>query len=73
MRATSRLAIRERELAAGRAGVADETDALLVDAAPLERLGRAFETLDLAARLQAEGGRFWLRYLAFLACERGEL
>lgn len=70
---TSALALRERELDADRERMAEEHDDLLVEAAPLERLARALETLDLAARLQAEGGRLWLRYLAFLACERGEL
>ena len=51
--------------------IASEHDALLIEAAPLERLVRAILTLALAARLQAEGGNYWLRYQALLACERG--
>ena len=70
---TSGVAAEERRLAAERAEVAAAHDDVLVRTAPLERLARGLETVDLAARLQADGGRFWLRYLAFLACERGEL
>jgi hypothetical protein len=55
----------------GRDAIASEHDALLLEAAPVERLVRAMETLALAARLRAEGGSYWLRYQALLACERG--
>jgi hypothetical protein len=56
---------------ARRERLAEEHDAFLLRAAPLERLVRALETLELAARLRAQGGRRWLRYQALLACERG--
>jgi len=69
----SGLAARERELEGRRVGVAERHDDLLIEAAPLERLERALETLELAARLQAEGGTWWLRYLRFVACESGRL
>lgn len=69
---TSSLAARVLSLEEERDRVGMEHDDLLVEAAPLERLERALETMALASRLQAEGGRLWLRYLAFLACERGE-
>lgn len=64
-------AARRRELLRERERVAAAHDALLLEAAPHERLARALETLRLAAALRAEGGRFWLRYQALLTCERG--
>lgn len=67
----SALTARRAELQRERARVADRHDARLVAMAPLERLARALETLRLAAALRAEGGRYWLRYQALLACERG--
>ena len=50
---------------------------LLVDrlrwrATDVRRLVRAYETLELAARLHAKGGRAWEYYERLLACERGE-
>lgn len=54
-----------------RADVAAQHDRLLVESAPLERLVRAMETVDLAARLRAAGGEGWRRYQELLACERG--
>ncbi len=69
--ATSGAAGREIELGDRREAVAAAYDDLLIDAAPMERLERALETLDLAARLRAEGGSYWRRYLRFLACENG--
>ncbi len=59
------------ELSAERDRLAEEHDELLLRAAPLSRIVRARETLELASRLSAEGGRYWLRYQALLACERG--
>lgn len=53
--------------------VAAEHDRLLLESAPLERLARAMETMDLAARLRAAGGEGWRRYQELLACERGAL
>lgn len=50
---------------------AEEHDRLLVRTAPLERLVRALETVELASRLHAEGGPRWAHYQALLACERG--
>lgn len=64
-------AAQRRELLAERERIASAHDTLLVEAAPHERLARALETVRLAAALRAEGGRHWLRYQAFLACERG--
>ncbi len=40
-------------------------------AAPVERLGRALETIELAERLRARGGADWKRYEELVACERG--
>lgn len=68
---SSGAAAHEAELEAERERVTREHDELLVEAAPLERLERALETLQLAAMLQAEGGSYWLRYLRFVACESG--
>ncbi|MCB9594424.1 MAG: hypothetical protein H6719_16955 [Sandaracinaceae bacterium] len=70
---TSGAAAHEAELLAEHALLAAEHDDLLADAAPMERLERALETLALAAQLQAEGGTLWLRYLRFVACESGRL
>lgn len=64
---------RHRELSARQAELAEAHDAALVALAPIERLLRAYETRRLAGALRNEGGTFWLRYQAFLACERGEL
>ena len=41
------------------------------EAAPFERLVRALDIRDRAARLRALGGDAWIRYEALLACERG--
>ncbi|MEZ4339705.1 MAG: hypothetical protein R3B82_24055 [Sandaracinaceae bacterium] len=68
---SSGAAAHEAELVAERDRLAEAHDDLLVEAAPLERLERALETLALAAQLQAEGGSYWLRYLRFVACESG--
>jgi hypothetical protein len=38
--------------------------------APLERLTRSLETIELAERLQARGGAPWQSFAAILACER---
>lgn len=51
--------------------VADGHDTVLVRMSRVERLMRAYETVRLARRLSAEGGRYWLSYQALLACERG--
>lgn len=51
--------------------LSDEHGRLMVEVAPYARLVAALDTLELAAGLRAEGGRMWLRYEAFLACERG--
>lgn len=67
----SAAAARARALSSERDRLAILHDALLVEAAPLERLERAHETLALAARLHAEGGPTLDRYRAFLTCERG--
>ncbi len=64
-------AARRDELTEERDRLADEHDRLLLEAAPLTRLARALETIALASRLEAEGGTYWLRYQALLACERG--
>ena len=48
-------------------------DRLSIEAAPIERLVRAYETKRLAARLRASGGAAWTRYERFLACERAPL
>lgn len=40
------------------------------DAAPIERLARALETVKLAERLRARGGGAWRRYEQLLSCER---
>ena len=69
----SRLAARRSALLAEQDDVAGDHDRLLVEAAPLERIVRALETIDLASRLHAEGGPRWARYRALLACERGHL
>ena len=69
----SRLAARRGALLAEQGDVADDHDRLLVTAAPLERIVRALETIELAARLHAEGGPRWARYQALLTCERGRL
>jgi hypothetical protein len=50
--------------------VAAELDGLRLKAAPYERLARAFENRELAARLKARGGADWERYERMLACER---
>ena len=54
----------------------DEIDMKIWDlrdrSAPLERLARAVETRDLAARLHAQGGPDWTHYLRLLECERGQ-
>jgi hypothetical protein len=39
-------------------------------AAPYERLARAVESLELAARLHAQGGEGWATFERILACER---
>ena len=44
-----------------------------VEAAPYERLVRALDDRQLAARLRAEGGADWARYERLIACERGTL
>ncbi|MBX3269310.1 MAG: hypothetical protein KF729_03560 [Sandaracinaceae bacterium] len=69
--AASDAATRAAELAAEREPLAATHDDLVAQAAPMERLERALETLELAARLEAEGGRHWLRYQRFVACESG--
>lgn len=69
----SRLAARRAALLAEQGDVAEDHDRLLVTAAPLERIVRALETIELAARLHAEGGPRWARYQALLTCERGRL
>ncbi len=69
--ADSASAAQLEELEARRAEVADAHDARLLALARVERLVRAHETIALARRLAAEGGRPWLRYQSFLACERG--
>jgi hypothetical protein len=52
-------------------GVEDEYWALRHQAAPVERLARALETIELAERLHAQPGASWDSYAAILACERG--
>ncbi len=64
-------AARRSELIAERDRIAEQHDRLLVEAAPLERLVRAIETIDLATALSVAGGEDWERYRAFLECERG--
>jgi hypothetical protein len=43
---------------------------LRVEAAPLERVARAAETIELANALAGRGGSGWDRYVALLECER---
>lgn len=69
--ASSGAAAREAELTGERERVAIAHDDLLAEAAPMERLEQALETLELAAQLQTEGGSHWLRYQRFVACESG--
>jgi hypothetical protein len=64
-------AARRDELTLERDRLAEQHDRLLLEAAPLTSLVRALETIELASRLSAEGGTYWLRYQALLACERG--
>jgi len=45
-------------------------DALEVRAAEVERLVRAYETVELGQRLRARGGPTWTVYERLLACER---
>jgi hypothetical protein len=40
-------------------------------AAPYERLTRALDNKQLAARLEARGGEAWATFERILACERG--
>lgn len=47
-----------------------ELEATELRTAPLERLVRALDTEELAARLHAAGGRDWSHYERLLACER---
>ncbi|MFK7991295.1 MAG: hypothetical protein AB8I08_35090 [Sandaracinaceae bacterium] len=63
---------RHASLSAQQAQLAEDHDRTLVALAPVERLLRAYETRRLAGALRNEGGAFWLRYQAFLACERGD-
>jgi hypothetical protein len=46
---------------------------LRLRAAPYERLSRALETKQLAARLRARGGEAWATYERILSCERGDV
>lgn len=69
----SRLTGEREALLAEQADLATEHDRLLVEAAPLERIEQALETVELASRLREEGGSRWERYQALLACERGTL
>ncbi|HEY8428171.1 MAG TPA: hypothetical protein VIL20_07345, partial [Sandaracinaceae bacterium] len=64
-------AARREELLDERDRLAERHDRLLVESAPVVRLVRALETIDLAAQLMRAGGEAWERYEAFLACERG--
>lgn len=47
-----------------------DLDDALIALAPLERLARAYKTVELARRLKAHGGADWDRYVTLLACER---
>lgn len=47
-----------------------EVQRLRLQSAPLERLLRATETVRLAGRLRARGGREWETYARLLKCER---
>ena len=49
---------------------ATELEATELRAAPLERLVRALDTVEMAERLHAAGGSAWSRYERLLACER---
>ena len=50
--------------------VAELLDRIRLEAAPVERLLRAWDTVALARRLHARGGPEWVRFERFLACER---
>jgi hypothetical protein len=69
----SELAARRTAALAERDRIDEQHEQLLVESAPLERLVRALDTVELAGRLRARGGEDWERYEAFLACERGSL
>lgn len=60
---------RLRDAFYAQAAVADERH---VDLAVARRLVRAYETVDLAERLKAAGGKAWEHYEKLLACERTE-
>jgi hypothetical protein len=55
------------------AELVQEDDAALPRLARLERVVRAYETLDLAGRLRAQGGPAWERFVALRACEDASL
>ena len=51
--------------------LAGRHDALMIEAAPYERLLRAYETVRLAAKLAEHDPSAYARYRRFVACERG--
>ena len=51
----------------------DDLDRLRWRATDVRRLVRAYETQELASRLNAAGGPAWDYYERLLACERGGL